>query len=171
MRFAYADPPYLGCAKLYSDHPDHAKWDTVEAHADLIAQLEREYPDGWLLSCTTGNLWDILPVCPRPPRCRVGAWVKPFASFKPGVNPAYTWEPVIFAGGRKRPRTELTVRDHHAANIALRRGLVGAKPESVAFWLFDLLGMLPDDELIDLFPGTGSIMRAWEMWRQGVGRM
>jgi hypothetical protein len=28
---------------------------------------------------------------------RWGAWVKPFASFKKGVRPAYTWEPVIQA--------------------------------------------------------------------------
>ena len=31
MRFAYADPPYLGCGKLYvSHHPDARDWDDPE---------------------------------------------------------------------------------------------------------------------------------------------
>lgn len=171
MRFAYADPPYLGHAKFYADHPEHAKYDTLAAHADLVARLEAEFPEAWALSCTTPNLWDILPLCPRPPRCRVAAWVKPFASFKPGVNPAYTWEPIIFAGGRKRGADENTVRDHHAAVITLRRGLVGAKPESVCWWLFDLLGANADDEFVDLFPGSGAVTRAWESWRMLIGRL
>lgn len=81
-------------------------------------------------------------------------WVKPFASFKPNVNPAYTWEPVIFTGGRKRTRDQATVRDWFSANITLQRALVGAKPPAFCRWICDLLGYQDGDDLVDLFPGT-----------------
>ena len=99
-----------------------------------------------------------------PDDCRVAAWVKPFAVFKPNVNPAYAWEPVVFQGAKKRSRKEPTVRDWHSANITLRKGLTGAKPESFAFWLFDLLGAGSGDEFVDLFPGTGVLSGVWERW-------
>ena len=94
------------------------------------------------------------------------AWVKPFAAFKPNVNPAYAWEPVIVRGGRKRTRAEATVRDWVSANITLKRGLAGAKPESFCFWLFDVLGMQSGDEFDDLFPGTGGVGRAWSAYQR-----
>lgn len=89
MRFAYADPPYLGLAtKFYGGmHPSAADYDRIETHAALIERLQSEFADGWALSMTSGNLRDLLPLCPR--GARVGAWVKPFASFKPGVGVAY----------------------------------------------------------------------------------
>lgn len=96
----------------------------------------------------------------------MAAWVKPFASFKPGINPAFAYEPVIFKPcKRKHKRSEPTVRDWVAASITLKRGLVGAKPEAFCLWLFDLLGMRSDDELTDLFPGTGVVGRTWDRWR------
>jgi len=163
VKFAYADPPYLGCSKRhYGYHPDHAVYDTLEGHRELINRLVDEYPDGWALSCTSGNLRDILPLCP--PGCRTGAWVKPFASFKPNVNPAFAWEPVIFIGGRKKDRTEDTVRDWVSANITLRKGVCGAKPKQFCFWLFDILGMVPGDEFHDIFPGSMSVQKAHKMW-------
>ena len=165
MKFAYADPPYLGCSKKhYGDHPDHAVYDTLEGHRALIDRLMTEYPDGWAISCTSGNLYDILPLCPVKPR--IAAWVKPFASFKVNVNPAYAWEPVIFMGGRKRGRDQDTTRDWVAANITLRKGVSGAKPPQFCWWLFDLLGMEPEDEFHDLFPGSYSVSKAHEAWKQ-----
>lgn len=163
MRFAYADPPYLGCASYY-DHPDTAIYDKPEAHRDLVARLVDEFPDGWAMSLHTPSLRAILPMCPED--CRIGAWVKPFASFKPGVNPAYAWEPVIFRGGRKRGRDELTTRDFCAANITMRRGFTGAKPEAFCFWVFDLLGAVAGDDFHDLFPGSGAVSRAWDEYRR-----
>ena len=93
------------------------------------------------------------------------AWVKPFASFKPGVTVAYAWEPIIVRGGRRRPRTQPTVRDWVSASITLRRGMTGVKPDLVCFWLFEVLGLKQNDTLIDLFPGTGAVTRAWNTWR------
>lgn len=59
----------------------------------------------------------------------------------------------------------LVMRDWVECSITLRRGLTGAKPEKVCHWAFEMLGARPDDELADLFPGTGAVTRAWETWR------
>lgn len=170
MRFAIADPPYLGCgAKHYGDlHHAAADCDAPAWHEALLARLCREYPDGWALCLSAPSLRTILPMCPDD--CRVGAWVKPFAAFKPNVNPAYAWEPVIWRGGRKRTRKQVTTRDWIAESITLRRGFTGAKPTAFTRWLLDLLGAEPDDEIDDLFPGSGAIAEAISGWREGAGR-
>ena len=156
MRFAFADPPYLGCGALYAaTHPDWQEYDDPAAHARLIARLCSEYPDGWAMSLHTPSLRTILPMCPED--CRVMAWVKPFASFKPNVGLAYAWEPVILRGGRKRSRSDATTRDWLAASITLRKGLTGAKPAAFTHWLLDALHAQPGDQVDDLFPGTGGV--------------
>lgn len=166
MRYAYADPPYLGCGKLYAaHHPDALEWDDPATHSALVDRLVDEYPDGWAMSLSTPSLHTILPMCP--PDVRVCAWVKPFASFKLGVNPGYAWEPVIMRGGRtSRARTEPTVRDYLAEPITLRKGLPGAKPLAFCLWVLDLLGVTPDDTVDDLFPGTGIMAVALEQHAQ-----
>jgi hypothetical protein len=46
MRFAYADPPYLGCCSLYAhDHFGGGCWDDVGTHLELIERLGRDYRD------------------------------------------------------------------------------------------------------------------------------
>jgi hypothetical protein len=166
--FAFADPPYLGCGKLYAaHHPQALDWDSPERHAALVEQLVAEFPDGWAMSLSTPSLRTILPMCP--PTVRVAAWVKPFASFKPNVNPAYAWEPVIFMGGRKRSRTEATVRDWVAESITLKKGLAGAKPPAFCRWVLDFLGVDATDEVVDLFPGTGIMGRVVEAMREARG--
>lgn len=163
MRAAYADPPYLGlAAKFYAaHHPEAADFDRVEKHAELIDKLNTF--DAWAMSLHSPALRVILPLCPDD--VRVMAWVKPFSSFKLNVTVAYAWEPVIVRGGRKRPKTEPTVRDWIDANITLRKGLVGAKPPAFCRWLFDVLNLTPDDEFVDVFPGTGIVSREWEKFR------
>jgi hypothetical protein len=155
MKFAYADPPYLGCGKMYVEHHvDATDWDFIETHRELVGQLCRDFPDGWALSCSSPSLPILLRECTWPP-IRIGAWVKPFASFKPNVNPGYAWEPVIFFGGRKGDRTRATVRDWLAESITLKKGLTGAKPAAFCEWILDLLGFDHEqDTLNDLFPGT-----------------
>ena len=160
MKFAYADPPYIGMAKKhYGDHPDYAG--EVD-HRALVDRLVSEFPDGWALSLSSPTLQIILPMCPDD--VRVMSWVKPFASFKPGVNPANAWEPVIVRGGRKSGRDVETVRDWVSAPITLQRGTHGAKPLQFCFWIFAVLGARRGDELDDLFPGSGAVTKAWEQW-------
>lgn len=163
MRFAYADPPYLGCGALYAKHHPEARiWDDPETHRGLIRRMVDEFPDGWAMSATSVSLRTILPMTPDD--CRVGAWVKPFAVFKPNVRVAYAWEPVIFRGGRKGNREQDTVRDWLAESITLRRGLTGAKPRKFCRWVFDILNAQPGDDMVDLFPGTNAMGAAWSEW-------
>lgn len=163
MRFCYADPPYIGMSHFYKDHPDYAG--EVDHH-QLLTTLTETYSDGWALSCTSTTLKQILEMKECPADVRVMAWVKPFASFKPGVGVAYAWEPVVVRGGRKRERGELTVRDWVSANITLHKGLVGVKPDTFCYWLFDVLGIEAEDTLDDLFPGSGAVTKALEVWRR-----
>ena len=156
-RYAYADPPYLGMSYLYEEN-------TEVDHVALIARLVEEFPDGWALSCHAPSLRILLPICP--PGIRLLSWVKPWAAFRPGVNPAYAWEPVIVHGGRRKKRYEPTVRDWLSCNPTKGKGMAGVKPDQFSFWIFDALGMLPDDEFVDLFPGSGAVSRAWESWRR-----
>jgi len=162
MKFAYADPPYVGCSKLYKNEPEY---DGEIDHQELIDNLVEEFPDGWALSCTSPSLKQLLAMCPE--YVRVAAWVKPMASFKPNINPAYTWEPVIWTGGRKRDRYEDTVRDWVSANITIKKGLTGAKPRGFCVWLMNLLNVHPEDQLVDLFPGTNSLTDVFKAYVLG----
>lgn len=171
MRFAYADPPYLGCGKrLYGDlHEAAADWDSMDAHIALIERLGREYPDGWALSLSSSSLRVLLPLCPE--GSRVLAWVKPFASWKPGPRIFYAWEPVIMAGGRPWKKGEWRTRDWVAATppVFERRNsteVPGQKPDTFCFWLFDAFGIHAEDTLDDLFPGSGNVTRALDAWRR-----
>ena len=155
MKIAYADPPYIGQAKKhYSKDPNCAEVD----HRDLIRHLE--HFDGWALSCSSPSLKEILSYCNS---VRVGAWVKPFCSWKKNVNPAYAWEPVIYKPARG-PMCKRTTRDFISENITLKRGLSGVKPQAFCFWIFQITGARPKDELIDLFPGSGAVGMAWDQW-------
>lgn len=159
VRFAYADPPYIGCAKMYKDHEDYAG--EVD-HKALVDRLVSEFQDGWALSCHTPSLQYLLSLCPS--SVRVLAWVKPFAVFKPNVGLAYAWEPVIFSGGRKRGREQSTARDWVSCNITLKKGLVGVKPRDFCMWLFNAFNIQEGDELVDMFPGSGAVTRHLESY-------
>lgn len=175
MRFAYADPPYPDKSrKYYRDHPDYAG--EVD-HAELIERLEGEFPDGWALSTSAGALQQILPLC-LPPRSRgaagggtraqirVLAWCKPLAQPGGRGGALYGWEPVILRGGRRDsygPRDWLiespdlfTLREKPEGHVT------GAKPRGFLLWLFRCMGARSGDELVDIFPGSGAVARAWE---------
>lgn len=161
MRLAYADPPYPGCSHLYREQPDYAG--EVD-HAELIARLERDF-DGWVLhTSSTAGLRVVLPLLP--PAARVMVWTKGFAAFKRNVSVAYAWEPVVVKAARKPVVSKrLVARDWVECPITLRRGLTGAKPEKVCHWAFEMVGARPEDDLVDLFPGTGAVSRAWKTWQ------
>lgn len=161
MKFAYADPPYIGQAKRYYSHDQQC---AEVDHRLLIERLQDEFPDGWALSASSPSLREIHPLTPAD--TRIAVWVKSFCAFKRGVRPAYAWEPVFFRGGRN-PRNgfkhsppekngkQTTPKDFIVCPITLQKGLIGAKPEKVCRWILELLNFQPGDEMHDLFPGTG----------------
>jgi hypothetical protein len=99
MKFAYADPPYLGNGKRrYAPfHPDASDYDQVETHLVLLQRLIDEYPDGWALSCNPKDLRWVLPALPE--NVRVCAWTKTFHQIRVNVSVQYAWEPVVIGGG------------------------------------------------------------------------
>lgn len=164
LRIGYADPPYIGCAHLYKDHPDFAG--EVD-HAALIERLEAEY-GGWVLhaAATPKSMAVLAPLVEKIPGARWMAWVKGFAAFKRNVPVAYAWEPVIVKPARKPVVSKrLVMRDWIECSITLKRGLTGAKPEAVCHWAFEMVGARPEDDLDDMFPGTGAVAAAWRTWR------
>lgn len=168
MRIGYADPPYPGqAARHYKYHPDFAG--EVD-HQELLQRLERDY-DGWLLHTSSPALPAILywaeeyGVGPY----RVMAWVKPFAAFKRNVPVAYAWEPVLVKPCRKPVVAHrIVMRDWVSESITMKKGLTGAKPENVCRWAFEMLGMEVEDELDDMYPGTGAVHKAWQAWRADI---
>lgn len=160
MRLAYADPPYLGMGKRYPEHPEAYIWDDPQTHRDLLERLDDEF-DGWAFSASAPSLFHLgLSPRDRERGWRIAAWTKPFAAFKRNVRIAYAWEPIIFKPAHDSSRDGAPVgRDFIAEPIALRRGLVGAKPERFCRQVLDLMGWIHGDEVVDLFPGTGVMGR------------
>ena len=156
LTFAFADPPYPGTARKY--YRGQADYAGEVDHSALIASLTAAGYAGWALSTSAKALRDILPLCP--PGARVCAWVKPIGVPAATYGAHCTWEPVIVVGGRKR---RPGVRDWLLAQPARHEGnLPGRKPIAFCAWLVQLLGMVPGDHLVDLYPGTGIVGRAWQ---------
>ncbi|MCG3198527.1 MAG: hypothetical protein HUU16_13165 [Candidatus Omnitrophica bacterium] len=172
MKFAYADPPYLGLAKkTYGDvHPQAAEYDDPETHRVLIERLCNEYPDGWAMSCHTPSLRTILTLGPAD--VRVAAWCKPWAPFRPGVKTAhFAWEPIIYRGGRPFSERLHAHRDYTVTPMRLGKSRDsfgrGSKPVGLIQWILrDLLNANRDDEVDDLFPGSGGVAEAIRLWRE-----
>lgn len=164
MKIAYADPPYIGCAHLYRDQESYAG--EID-HAELIERLQSEY-DGWILhaAATPKSMAVLAPLVEKIEGARWMSWVKGFAAFKKNVSVAYAWEPVIVKVARKPVVSKrLVMRDWIQESITLRKGLTGAKPEAVCHWAFEMVGAHPDDDLHDIYPGTGAVTKAWATWR------
>jgi hypothetical protein len=157
---AYADPPYPGLARrYYGDEP------TFGGEVDHVALLERlSGYDGWALSTGEFALRDLLPLCPA--GVRVCPWVKPVHPSPRTYGLHGAWEALVVVPGRRlRPGTRNWL---HAAPARLGGSrLAGRKPLAFVAWLFDVLGLLPGDELEDFFPGSGVVSAAW----REVGRV
>lgn len=160
MKFAYADPPYFGCGvSHYGEHHEEAAvWDDESTHIALVERLVDEYPDGWALSCNPRDLRFLLPAAPE--EARVAAWCKTWHQIRP-TTVQFSWEPVIFCGGRKNPKRPM-IRDWMTCAVTRQTGLKGAKPSAFNDWVVDLLAYDPTegDTLDDLFPGTGGMAHA-----------
>jgi hypothetical protein len=156
--FGYADPPYPGLAKRYYNCPE------VD-HRALIASLVERFPDGWALSTSSKALQYVLSLCPDD--VRVCVWNRAPRRSR-AYRPRDSWEPLIVRGGR--PRLILPSEDIRNTLAASGRqhthpgALVGMKPAAFCEWMFVQLGALAGDELVDLFPGSGAVGRAWKLY-------
>jgi hypothetical protein len=163
VRVAYADPPYPNRARLYRRHRDFGGEVDI---CRLVARLVTDFPDGWALSTSAEALGSVLRFCPA--SCRVAAW---FRGERPTIafHPLNAWEPVIYCGGRARKvlpdrrRTDALVF-HSRPRLTDNGRVLGTKPAAFCYWMFDLLGLLPGDDLVDLFPGSGGVSRAWKLF-------
>lgn len=161
MRFAYADPPYPGLAGYYKGHRDYAG--EVD-HRALLLELVAGGFDGWALSTSSRSLPFVLGLCSELSIAdvRVAAWVRGPRGRDRARRPLQAWEPVVYVGGRELGpiRLDVLIRPARARTTDPDR-VIGAKPAAFARWIFELLGAEAGDELVDLFPGSGGIIRAW----------
>ena len=166
MKLAYSDPPYIGQAKRhYSHDPSGIPAEEVD-HKELIGRMVQDY-DGWALSTSSPALFEIIHMYPlsfwQEHNVRIGAWVKPFSSWKPTHRVQYCWEPVIFTPTRPKGSKSIpSVRDFVSANITMRRGTHGAKPDAFCDWALNVMGYQPGDIVTDMFPGSGAFTQAIE---------
>lgn len=173
LRLAYADPPYPGLShRYYADHPDFAG--EVD-HADLIRRLSIDF-DGWALSTSARALPAVLASCP--PGVRIAAWHRGERPNPRARAVQNAWEPVIFTSGRALGGSEHDMSQQYSRRVdslVYRPGnrttdparVIGTKPAQFIRWIFDLLGALPGDEFVDLFPGSGGVARAWTTYSGG----
>ncbi len=160
MRFAYADPPYLGmCGRYGHEHHGGGCWDDVETHRALIERLSAF--DGYVLSFHLPSLPTILPMLPD--NARVMSWCKRGGNPFP-AHPLYAWEPVAIVGGNtKGGHRGYTPHDWLVTTVD--REFFGQKPQAFTMWILDCLGVSEDDEFTDLFYGSGAVTKAYESWR------
>ena len=174
LRMAYADPPYPGNSRRYYRH--HRDFAGEVDHKALIGSLVANF-DGWALSTSMAALRTILPMCPDD--VRIAAWLRGARHGQARRYPSNGWEPVIYRPGRTPTAVRIAQEppaDPQVGNptdvlcYAARprttdpRRVTGAKPGAFARWVFDLLGALPGDDLIDVFPGSGGVARAWNVY-------
>jgi hypothetical protein len=160
IKFAYADPPYLGWANSFykDEHTEASSYDNPQTHIDLVEMLLNTYPDGWALSCHTAALSFYLPLMPE--NTRVCAWTKTMFNIRNNVTVNYSWEPVLLYGGRPEKDRRPFVKDTCVGPRARTQGLRGSKPPYFNDWILDLLNYKPGDQLDDLFPGTNGMAQA-----------
>lgn len=157
--FWYGDSlPSCKGAPRADNHPDASEWDAPERHQRLMAELDAEF-DGWAIA----TAHDSLPVYGTLPRgARVMIWHKP-NSIGTASRIRNVWEPVIIKPPASRLSSKLmggSINDLLTAS-APRRNFAGSKPDAWTRWVLDALGYDPaTDDLVDMFPGSGSVAAA-----------
>lgn len=139
-------------------HPDAAEWDDPARHRRLLDELVDEF-DGWAIATSADGLrcyW------PLPISSRVMVWVRPNA-LPTSRRIASMHELVIVLP--PRARRARVAGAHQVPDVltapAPSIGFPGAKPPAWTRWVLDALGYDPDvDELVDVFPGSGSVAAA-----------
>jgi len=198
LRLAYADPPYPGLSrKYYADHPDFAgEVDHPALIASLAAEYDgwalstsAAALPAVLASCPPGvrvaawvrgerpnrrsrgpqNGWE--PVVFAGGRLRVAT---AGATRSASTGDASSRSAAIADGSNRGDASGEYSR--RVDTLIYRPGVrttdpgrvIGAKPAAFIRWVFDLLGALPGDEFVDVFPGSGGVGRAWDAYIGGA---
>lgn len=165
-RLAYADPPYPGKSRrYYGDHPDFAG--EVD-HAELLSRLATY--DGWALSTSAAALPTVLAAAvAQGLDVRVAAWMRGARPHATARYPVNGWEPVVYMPVPSRvagePRRVDALVHGVSPMVTLPSRVTGAKPAAFCRWIFDLVGATADDELDDVFPGSGIVGITWDLFR------
>lgn len=176
LRFAIADPPYLGRAVRWygeggkghqngegqaDNHPEAYLWDMPETHQQLVKDLDTNF-DGFAIAMSVHSLSTYLEVIQTDSRngIRVGVWHKPNA-LPSNSRIGNFWEPVLFKVPQSRRSRENgdQVKDVLTAS-PLQSGFIGAKPQAWTEWVCAVMGYQQGDEIIDLFNGSGAVAKA-----------
>lgn len=189
MRLAIADPPYPpqvserhdGLAprivtrsrarRWYGDgprdrgsgppadfHPDAVDWDNPARHRQLLEDLVADF-DGWAIATTPDGLEAYRPL---PIAAQILVWAKTNATPTSRAI-ASTWEAVIVCPplGRRARRPGQPAVPDVLVTAAPRRSFAGAKPPEWTRWVLAALDYRPgEDDLVDLFPGSGAVAAA-----------
>lgn len=175
--FEYADPPYPGFAWMYRDQPSFkGEVDHRKLVRRLCADLWEKKLLGFALSTSSKTLHMVLDLFTdeggwlRYPQLRIAGWFKPVNAGRSMRGAVARWEPIIVAGGRDMPPgfrdwfeapEDVEAVKANVARLGGGQCLTGRKPQRFCAFVFDLLGMVPGDTLIDTYPGTGIVTRAW----------
>jgi hypothetical protein len=188
MKFAIADPPYLGRGALRygpgsslrpqfdrsrparlrsnpdkwpaqtTEHKDAHLWDDPETHRQLVRDLVANY-DGWAIAMWRDSLLTYLPTAPAD--AHVGVWYKPDGMASARVTT--TWEPVLFyiPKTRRARGTGVHVRDLLSCSLPKTVSHTGRKPEAWTHWVLNVMGYNPEiDTCVDIFGGSGAVAAA-----------
>jgi hypothetical protein len=143
-------------------HPEAADWDDPARHAALLVEL-LDTRDGFAIATSPDGI-SAYGLLPAP--MRIMAWIKPNAT--PGSHRLTSkWEAVLLypPAGRRSSRTSFGAMSDVLTASAPRRGFPGAKPIEWTMWVLDALSYDPfDDEVCDLFHGSGAVAEGVEAW-------
>lgn len=193
-RLAYADPPYPGRSKrYYGDHPDYdgevdhaalvaslaADYDAwaLSTSADALQDVLALCPPGvrvaaWFRGARP-HRDAALPINGWEPVIYAGQLIRRAAPAPASVaqdlrdaSSATTAMRLADPRDASSPPGEridaLTYRP--GARTTDPKRVIGAKPAAFCGWIFELLAAQPGDTMVDVFPGSGGVARAWEVY-------
>ena len=180
-KFAIADPPYYGRARRWygsggcgvghgigqaDNHPEAHIWDEPEAHLEMLANLKANY-DGFAIATSVMGLNVYLREIDlkQGSGYRMAIWHKPISS-PSGSRIRNAYEPVLIyvPKDRRGYKSHARIDDIRSINIE-PIGFIGAKPKAWVWWVLDLMGVNKNEQVDDLFYGSGAVTKAVEEWR------
>jgi hypothetical protein len=153
----YSDQGVRGATDRPADHhADASEWDDPARHRLLLEQLMDEF-DGWAIATPMDGVECYRPL---PIPCRVMVWYRRNAQRGDYCIANVTEAVIVYppvgrrAKGSAGPTGQVVDLLDEPAPIG---GFAGMKPARWTRWVLDAMSHQPDDEVVDLFPGSGSV--------------